>query len=216
MKRKEQNEIKRNYLEWDNHNKPERRCVLCLFVFAKVVTTHNDSEEQKEKDAFKYNAIKALMDENDTLEMLNYQEGKRMVYKDNKESSYKMSTMEPVDMDCVKEAIIQLNDEKKIPAKKMAIVERVITDGFIGSGMEDMTANEFMDFLNTFTHVTKTTFYSGRLKKGCLKDWMSITPKTKKKIVLFAEKFIQKYSDLKEAKLQISHKNGIKNGIAEY
>ena len=119
------------HLKYVNANNIESKTCLCLFAAVKIISTHNDSDEQRMKDREKFEKMKSIVDEGDTLKFLNYPEGRMVVYKDGKEIPYELETKGPVDMDCVKEAIIQLNEEKKIPIKKLPIIERVITDNRI-------------------------------------------------------------------------------------
>lgn len=184
----------------DNNGREYRHC---LMMVANLVISHNDSEEDAQSERENFLFIQQLCKNKYRVSLSDYKEGIKTVYSQGKLTTSKMNTTEPVDMDCVKEAIIQMNDEKKIKTNKLGVVERIISDGLIGGGKEKMTAREFIDFLKGFIKVTSATYYAGRPASGKIAEWMASENKDteRKKIVSFATKFIQKYSELKETKL---------------
>ena len=179
----------------------------CFYMLANWIISNNDSKEKADSCRERFEQMKPIcINKDERIELWDYQEGVKQVYSQDKLMTYKMYSKEPVDMDCVKEALIQMkemNDKKKIFKNKLGVAERIISDGLIGVGQENLNAKKFMRFLKEFMEVSESTYYEGRPEKEKIAKLLTSEPKSKEeeKVIDFAKQFIKKYEELKETKL---------------
>ncbi len=189
-------------------DKDGHKSACCFFMSSKIIITHADSDKKEQESISDYESQKQYIRyPEDSLLLINYKSGIRKEYHcDGTEKALYIGKSDIVDLECLKETILQMNLKKKIKQKQYAIIYRLITDGFIGGNMKNISVNDFREYVKFIKDIPSSSFYGDRLlERGELAKLMAdkrFNPKISA-ITSFANSVIKQYNDLIHKKASV-------------